>query len=265
MVIKGRFSKRVKSQPRPPRKSPTSQIEQIASLQRKEQKDAALNILHDIAAIVAPIMRHYRLRVRLLCEFFPKSGNLLGLNVNGGQKICIRLRPQHNENMFLPQSELLGTLLHELAHNRCGPHDDKFYKFLDELKNMFYDIQIKGSLQATGFVSFSGMVGGAPYDRDKQTNKLSELKYRSEVRRLGGTAHPANISMKEKMLRAAERRALDNKRCGEEHSNEEAPSDKDLDIISFQSSPVEIDEGDGPTVKKRRLEETHEVIDLTSD
>lgn len=265
MVIKGRFSKRVRTQPRPPRASPTSQIERIASLQRKAQKDAALDILHDMAAIVAPIMRHYSLRVRLLCEFFPKSGNLLGLNVNGGQKICIRLRPQHSEDSFLPQSDLLGTLLHELAHNRCGPHDDRFYKFLDELKNMFYDIQIKGSLKATGFVSFSGMVGGATYNSDKQINKLTELKYKSEVRRLGGIFQPTNMSLKDKMLQAAERRALDNKRCGEEHDSEEAPNEDDLKIISLDNSAAESDDGEKPAKKTRRLDEPQEVIDLTSD
>lgn len=38
---------------------------------------------------------------------------LLGLNVNKGQRIDIRLRSPNDESIFLPYDDLLGTLLHE--------------------------------------------------------------------------------------------------------------------------------------------------------
>lgn len=45
----------------------------------------------------------------------------LGININRGQKICIRLRPANDPNSFLPlEEELIGTMLHELTHNHRG-------------------------------------------------------------------------------------------------------------------------------------------------
>jgi hypothetical protein len=44
-------------------------------------------------------------------EFLPKNGGLLGLNVNRGQKVKIRLRPAANEGSFLPYNDVLGTIL----------------------------------------------------------------------------------------------------------------------------------------------------------
>jgi len=38
------------------------------------------------------------------------------VNINRGQKIQIRLRPQEDQNTFLPWESLLGTMLHELTH-----------------------------------------------------------------------------------------------------------------------------------------------------
>lgn len=40
-------------------------------------------------------MEKRRWRVGKLAEFFPDNGGLLGLNVNRGQKILIRLRHAH--------------------------------------------------------------------------------------------------------------------------------------------------------------------------
>ncbi|GMG13361.1 unnamed protein product [[Candida] boidinii] len=151
MVVKGRFSKKPRKVVQPNRKPPTDKIGKIASLTKMSDKDKALDILHEISLKVAPIMRKHNFQVGLLCEFYPKDNRLLGLNINKGSKICIRLRYPNNNSLFLPMSELIGTMLHELTHNLFGPHDDKFYKQLDELKEEFYDIQIRGSIESTGF------------------------------------------------------------------------------------------------------------------
>ena len=44
----------------------------------------------------------------------------------------VRLRKDDLE--FLPYSQLVETLLHELAHNVFGPHDDQFWHLFCQLK-----------------------------------------------------------------------------------------------------------------------------------
>jgi len=68
-----------------------------------------------------------------LKEFWPSDPQLLGLNVNGGQEICVRLRPASDKNSFIPFHQLLHTMLHELTHIVRGPHDSQFYSLLDQL------------------------------------------------------------------------------------------------------------------------------------
>lgn len=42
-------------------------------------------------------------------------------DVNGGQKILIRLRPHYDASVFMAEEELLGTMLHEVrTHPVCG-------------------------------------------------------------------------------------------------------------------------------------------------
>ena len=70
--------------------------------------------------------------VPTLVEFLPRNQSLLGINVNSGQRIKVRLRSTHGGG-FLPFVNILGTLLHELVHNEIGPHNERFYKLLDTL------------------------------------------------------------------------------------------------------------------------------------
>ncbi len=73
----------------------------------------ALHILQKIASLVKPIMRQRGWRVGTLCEFYPEEQNLLGLNINKGQKICLRLRYPGDQNQFLPIEQITDTMLHE--------------------------------------------------------------------------------------------------------------------------------------------------------
>jgi DNA-dependent metalloprotease WSS1 len=73
----------------------------------------ALHILQKIASLVKPIMRQRGWRVGVLCEFYPEEHNLLGLNINQGQKICLRLRYPGDQNQFLPIEQVTDTMLHE--------------------------------------------------------------------------------------------------------------------------------------------------------
>ncbi|KAL2916069.1 hypothetical protein HK105_204493 [Polyrhizophydium stewartii] len=115
---------------------PLVQNELIGSakaLVRRRDAEAALALLHRIAAHVRPVMKRRSLRVGALEEFYPTNPGLLGINVNRGQTIRIRLRRPGDDTAFLEFDDLVGTMLHELTHNIHGPHDSAFYKYLDGL------------------------------------------------------------------------------------------------------------------------------------
>lgn len=73
----------------------------------------ALHTLRKVASLVKPIMRQRGWKVGILTEFWPPEKNLLGLNWNHGQKICLRLRYPYDERQFLPLEEVVDTMLHE--------------------------------------------------------------------------------------------------------------------------------------------------------
>lgn len=80
---------------------------------RLPRESEALYVLRKIASLVKPIMRRRSWSVGTLCEFYPRERNLLGLNINGGQKICLRLRYQSDDRQFLPVEQVVDTMLHE--------------------------------------------------------------------------------------------------------------------------------------------------------
>lgn len=82
----------------------------------RDHRDA-LRLLERIAVQVQPVMRARRWHVPSLQEFFPPNPNLLGINVNAGKLIRIRLRPSHAPDAFLPYEDLLGTMLHEYVRS----------------------------------------------------------------------------------------------------------------------------------------------------
>ena len=73
----------------------------------------ALQTLRKVASLVKPIMRQRGWKVGILTEFWPPEKNLLGLNWNNGQKICLRLRYPYDERQFIPLEEVVDTMLHE--------------------------------------------------------------------------------------------------------------------------------------------------------
>lgn len=79
----------------------------------RPRESEALLILRKVASLVKPIMRRRDWKVVTLCEFYPQQRNLLGLNINGGQKICLRLRYASDQNQFIPIEQVVDTMLHE--------------------------------------------------------------------------------------------------------------------------------------------------------
>ena len=93
-------------------------------------------------------MKAHDWKITTLAEFYTKG--LLGMNTNRGWKIQLCLRYHNDENTFLPWEDILGTMLHELAHNIRGPHDQQFYKALDDL-NDEYDKVVASGYTGEGF------------------------------------------------------------------------------------------------------------------
>jgi hypothetical protein len=96
-------------------------VHQITVLPGRDGAAEARALLESVAKQVQPIMRRRRWRVPVLSEFAPKNPNLLGLNVNRGAEVKIRLRPARaalpgDEARFYPYNHVLGTMLHELVH-----------------------------------------------------------------------------------------------------------------------------------------------------
>ncbi|KAG0263428.1 hypothetical protein BG011_008835 [Mortierella polycephala] len=125
--------------------SPSSSLDLVSNitcLTSKTNHEEALRILKKVATMVRPIMKAHGWKINTLAEFYPKG--LLGMNTNRGWKIQLCLRYHSDENTFLPWEEILGTMLHELAHNIRGPHDAQFYKALDDLNNEYDKVVVSG-------------------------------------------------------------------------------------------------------------------------
>ncbi|CAI5474425.1 unnamed protein product [Closterium sp. Yama58-4] len=107
-------------------------------------------------------MARRKWKVPLLSEFSPSNARLLGLNVNRGREIRIRLRPAGKPDSFFPYEHVLGTMLHELTHIERGPHDAKFYKLLDELNEECDDLIARG-ITGTSFGGSGHRLGSSAY------------------------------------------------------------------------------------------------------
>ncbi|GAA0157104.1 protease [Lithospermum erythrorhizon] len=196
---------------------------------RKVREDEAKEILEKVAKQVQPIMRKRKWKVKVLSEFCPTNPSLLGLNINGGQEVKIRLRKQNNEFDFLPYNHILHTMLHELCHNEIGPHNAAFYNLLDEIKKECEDLMAKGITGAgKGFDLPGRRVGGyfrQPSLSSLRQSALTAAESRanrgalmpSGPMRLGGNSSiKAALSPIQAAAMAAERRLHDDVWCGSE-------------------------------------------------
>ncbi|KAI1751913.1 WLM-domain-containing protein [Xylaria castorea] len=151
----------------------------------------ALQTLKKVASLVKPLMRARGWRVGQLTEFYPSQQNLLGLNVDRGKKICLRLRYPGDRNQFLPLEQVADTMLHELAHNVHGPHDAKFHALWNQLRDEHLSLTLKG-YTGEGFLSEGHRLGGRakPMDEARRLARIAAEKRRTlgagSGQRLGG-------------------------------------------------------------------------------
>ncbi|KDO59082.1 hypothetical protein CISIN_1g038987mg [Citrus sinensis] len=152
-------------------------------------------------------MRNHKWKVKLLSEMHSK--NALGSNLGAGVHIKLLLRKLNRDRESLPFHEVLDTMLHELCHNDIAPHDAKFYKLWEELREECDELRSKG------------ITGVGSFDRPGRV--------------LGGVSpQPPLSSLPQTALAAAEKRA---------HSNSLLPSGPKLlggdRFVMYDLSPVQ--------------------------
>ncbi|CAR29301.1 hypothetical protein ZYGR_0Z02240 [Zygosaccharomyces rouxii] len=224
-------------------------IQRVAVLQRKPSRDDALSLLKEIAKRVSYLMKENKFRVGMLVEFCPRDKRLLGMNVNRGTKILLRLRNPNDEFRFLPMESIMGTMLHELTHNLHGPHDNRFYAKLDDLLARQWVIEQQGLFDT--FLGQGSRLGGSTRLPPLQ-QQLQKRPTRSRGRKLGGSRAPRGTP-REMAALAAQRRAQDSRSCGDASSYQHE-----------QEDVIIIDEGrNGENKLELEPKPKLEVIDLT--
>ncbi|KAF2772075.1 WLM-domain-containing protein [Teratosphaeria nubilosa] len=179
-------------------REPEALFNSYEHLQGLPRGDTALTMLRKVASMVKPIMRKRGWKVHILAEFLPAEHNLLGLNINRGYKICIRLRYHNNPDLFLPIEQVVDTMLHELSHNVWGDHDSNFHRLWDELRDE-QEILIRKGFTGEGFLSEGHRLGGGrhgvppPHEMRRLATASAEKRHaqgtlgKGSGQRLGGT------------------------------------------------------------------------------
>lgn len=219
-------------------RSTDSYVDTFQHLQGHPHADKALLLLQKVASLVKPIMRSHGWHLPLLSEFFPENPGLLGMNVNGGQQILLRLRPHSAPNTFYDDEFIISTMLHELTHNVHGPHDQKFYAYLATLEKEYDELQRSGYAGEGFFAPGQRLGQGVSHDLPPHVAKQRALEAAerrakaaglSGVNRLGGKAWTTKgliKSPRELTAEAAERRARDEKACAHDGASAEVEAAK---------------------------------------
>ncbi|KAI1171789.1 WLM-domain-containing protein [Nemania sp. FL0916] len=186
----------------------------------------ALHTLKKIASLVKPLMRARRWKVGQLTEFYPQQSNLLGLNVNRGQKICVRLRYPGDRTQFLPFEQVADTMLHELAHIVHGPHDAKFHALWNQLRDEHLSLTLKG-YTGEGFLSEGHKLGGRsmPMDEARRLARAAAERRRTlgsgSGQRLGGAAARPGQDIRKVIGDAADRRIRTLQGCANDNQTQD--------------------------------------------
>ncbi|TEY78710.1 hypothetical protein BOTCAL_0046g00310 [Botryotinia calthae] len=199
-------------------------ISSYSHLKGMKREAEALHSLKKVASLVKPIMRARHWRVGTLTEFYPDQQNLLGLYVNRGQKICLRLRYPGDQNQFLPIEEVVDTMLHELCHNEIGPHNQEFHALWDQLRKEHEGLVNKG-YTGEGFLSEGKSLGGrrVPRHEARRLARIAAEKRQNSPKgsdqKLGGRPVPYGTDIRKVIVDAIERRNKVLKGCGESRMN----------------------------------------------
>jgi hypothetical protein len=187
-------------------------IHSFTHLKDYPRQDEALHALKKIASLVKPLMRARGWKVKTLSEMNPDQANLLGLNINKGQQILLRLREPFDRTQFLPFEKVADTMLHELCHIVHGPHDQKFHALWDQLRDELEGLMMKG-YSGEGFLSQGQRLGGGTIPpREARRLARAEAERRKQTTlgfqgvRLGGAAPPPDRDVRNAILQSLARR-----------------------------------------------------------
>ncbi|KAI1374262.1 WLM-domain-containing protein [Hypoxylon crocopeplum] len=189
------------------------------------QKEA-LDSLKKIASLVKPLMRARGWKVNQLSEFYPDDARLLGLNVDHGKQICLRLRYPGDREQFLPIERVIDTMLHELAHNVYGPHDAAFHSLWDQLRDEHTALTMKG-YTGEGFLGAGRRLGGMrikPEEarrRARATAEIAQKRNKGSGQRLGGAAPQPGEDIRKVIADAIDRRTKTLQGCANDSQSQE--------------------------------------------
>ncbi|OAX83951.1 hypothetical protein ACJ72_01692 [Emergomyces africanus] len=199
-------------------------------LKHKPREAEALTTLRKIASLVKPIMRQRGWRVGTLAEFYPER-NLLGININHGEKICLRLRYPSDDKQFLPLDQVLDTMLHELCHIVHGPHNEEFHALWNQLRDEHMQLSLKG-YTGEGFLSEGKRLGGQriPLHEARRMARVAAEKRQTLTagsgRKVGGAPILRGTDMRQVIADAAQRRITVTKGCASGSSDGEKLADE---------------------------------------
>ncbi|KAG8526966.1 uncharacterized protein KY384_008395 [Bacidia gigantensis] len=194
----------------------------------------ALHMLRKIASLVKPIMRQRGWRVGVLTEFFPEERNLLGLNINKGERICLRLRHAGDERQFMPIEQVTDTMLHELCHIVHGPHDEHFHNLWNQLRDEYENLIRKG-YTGEGFLSTGHKLGGGRIPMHEARRRARAAAEKRQVlsagsgQKLGGAPVRRGQDIRKVIADAAQRRTAVMKGC----ASGTATKEKEREIIDL--------------------------------
>ncbi|EAA34780.1 hypothetical protein GE21DRAFT_379 [Neurospora crassa] len=213
------------------------------------QPSSALHLLKKIASLVKPLMRARGWRVRELGEFYPEQDNLLGLNINRGAKILLRLRYPSDKSLFLPIEQVADTMLHELAHIVHGPHDAKFHALWNQLRDEHEGLAMKG-YTGEGFLSEGRRLGGGSSNRGQipmhearrlareqaEKRKVQTTLSAGSGQRLGGARPRPGEDIRRVIVDAVQRRNKTLKGCGVKDTGDEGLAEQEIRTIEEQAT-----------------------------
>ncbi|KAK0466834.1 WLM-domain-containing protein [Desarmillaria tabescens] len=174
---------------------------QLLPLPHLPNPASAHNLLQRLSddPAIQHIMQQHQFSVGVLTELAPhEHPELLGLNVNAGQQIKLRLRTDRYDG-FRTYKEVRRVLCHELTHNVWGDHDNNFKELNSKLNR-----EPSSELEAEARIQVLG--GSGSFNRDESNEErrrrlldatMARLrKEEQEMEDSCGTAGPSSLGPK---------------------------------------------------------------------
>ncbi|KAF7770337.1 hypothetical protein Agabi119p4_6311 [Agaricus bisporus var. burnettii] len=223
-------SSRPRIQPRVTPASSSSlrfRFHKIAPLHHLPNPISAQTLLDKLAndPAILHVMQQHSFSVGLLTELAPhEHPGLLGLNVNSGQEIKLRIRTDRYDGFRL-YNDIRKVLCHELAHNVWGDHDENFKQLNSQLNR---EVAEHDRARAAGIHTLATSTD--PYGIYQAPEQEVEAEAWSHV--LGGNSSTTSIGgdsrddMRKRMLEATIKRLQREEEqleisCGTGHSTDD--------------------------------------------